>query len=282
MALSREPARVQAVEPSPAVAKAVEDVSDAVRTPVVVAARALQPFTPVTREDLAVEQLRVAPAGSFSRVEDVLGRAPWGVVPAGTWLSADNFEAGGPLARMIRPDERAVAVAVDEVIGGGGHLRPGDYVDVLLVMRDAADARERTAQVAVPALRLLSYGDTLGPQVDGRPAGEAKKEGEVHQAPRTAVLAVPQGLVTRLMLASQAGTLRLAVRSSEERLLTRYQAGEVQPVALDDSIRSLLDEQQLDGRASAPIAAPSPSVRRQPAQASVEVVRGGQISRQIP
>lgn len=40
------------------------------------------------------------------------------------------------------------------------------------------------------------------------------------------VLAVPEALLSRLMLAAQAGVLRLAVRSAEEKRLARYWAGE--------------------------------------------------------
>lgn len=258
-----------------------EAADNAQRSAVVVAVKALAPFVPIKAEDLAIEQLRVAPQGSFSSIEQVVGRSSWNPIGAGTWLSEDSFAAGGPLAQMIRPQERAVAVAVDEVISGGGHVRPGDYVDVLLFMQEQDGQKQQTAQVAVPAVRLLSYGQELGPNLNGQ-AVQIKDKDDAKKQPkagRSVVLAVPQELVTRLMLASQAGTLRLAVRSADEDLHKRYAAGENNLVALDDKTRSLLPLKSLEGRAS-PRAVTSPrAVARSP---GVQVFRGVENSWQTP
>lgn len=279
------PAQAQAAPvAAPAIERLTQAADDAQRTPVVVALRDLPPFVALSAEDLAIERVRTAPPGSFSSVEQVVGRQLWAPLPAGGWLNQAGFEAGGPLSRMIRPDERAVAVAVDEVISAGGHLSPGDYVDVLLVMQDETGSRERSAQVAVPALRLLSLGEELGPTRSGQPATAAanKNEDKARRAPRNVVLAVPQQWLTRLMLASQAGTLRLGVRSADEKLQVRYQDGESAPIKLDEQTRNLLTLAQLSGRA-APAALPMPrtsaGVPRVPA---VEVLRGGQSTWQTP
>lgn len=70
---------------------------------------------------------------------------------------------------MIRPHERAVAVAVDDVIGAAGQLRPGDYVDVLLFLREENNNPQSSAQVVLPALRVLSVGEQMGwPMMAGR------------------------------------------------------------------------------------------------------------------
>ncbi len=284
--LSRAPQAVETVSPvAPRdTSPLATDAADKLRTPVVVAARPLSPFVAVTAEDLRIEELRIAPPGSFSKVEDVIGRRPWRAVAAGSWLEPASFEAGGPLARMIRTDERAVAVAVDEVVGGGGHLRPGDYVDVLLFLRGEAGASQQSAQVAVPALRLLSFGEDLGPDAEGR-ASQPAKEGEQveRRAPSTAVLAVPEQWVTRLMLASQAGSLRLAVRSADERLLERYQTGESTTVSLDANSRHLMPLEQLS---ASPIprrtVAPTATVVSTGKGPGVAVYRGAELTHQIP
>jgi pilus assembly protein CpaB len=284
--LSRAPQAAQMASPTAPgeSSNQTNDPADKLRTPVVVAARLLDPFTAVTAEDLRVEQLRIAPPGSFSKVEDVIGRRPWTPVPAGSWLSPASFEAGGPLARMIRADERAVAVPVDEVVGGGGHLRPGDYVDVLLFLRGEGGSGQQSAQVAVPALRLLSFGEDLGPDSEGRASQPAKDEDKAQRrSPATAVLAVPEQQVTRLMLASQAGSLRLAVRSADERLLERYQAGEPGAAPLDGASRHLIPLEQL-AASPAPRRAPTPAPKVVSAGKGpgVAIYRGADLTRQIP
>src|SRR5690554_967357 len=202
------------------------------RVPVVVLARAVPAMSEISAEDLLIEELRVAPPGSFAEAEPLLGRVVWRDLPAGTVLNESSFETGGPLARMIRPEERALAIQVDEVISGGGHIQPGDYVDVLMFLREDERNSDRTAQVVIPALRVLSVGSALGADRSGEPLmasvpaeeQDSRANRRVEQA-RTAVLALPEQLLTRFMLASEVSKLRLAVRSIDEKLLADYQAG---------------------------------------------------------
>lgn len=283
--LSRQPAPEPppVAAPSP-VAQVEEKAVDTLRQPVLVLLRDVPPNVPLSAQDVAVEQLRVAPAGSFQKPEQVIGRPLWRPLGAGTWLTEDSFSAGGPLARMIHPDERALAVAVDEVIGGAGHISPGDYVDVLLYLRQDAGNPEQSAQVVVPALRVLGFGQQLGPTNDGQPAlpavDEKTRQEQSRNGARTAVLAVPEGLIGRLMLATQAGTLRLAVRSAEEQRLQRYWAGEPDAAAsVASANRELYQFTQLA------LARPRPLQLQQtpaaaPARRGVEVIRGNQISQQ--
>jgi len=229
-----------------------------------------------------VEKLRTVPAGSLTSVDQAIGRTPWRALRAGTWLNDESFTAGGPLARMIRPDERALAVAVDEVIGAAGQLSPGDYVDVLLYLRQDAANLEQSAQVVVPAMRLLSVGDQMGLTNDGAPATPpaltAEEKAQRHAPSRTVVLAVPEQLLSRLMLATQAGTLRLAVRSADERLLSHYWAGESDaPGNLQSANRDLYQFTQL-----AFAQAPKKLAQGSPRRTGVEVIRGNQATQQTP
>ncbi|MBK4997216.1 Flp pilus assembly protein CpaB [Pseudomonas sp. S37] len=199
------------------------------RTAVVVLRKALPANTPLTEDDVLVERLQVAPAGAYQQIAEVIGRTSARPLAAGTWLEASSFQAGGPLARMIRSNERAVAVGVDEVIGAAGQLRPGDYVDVLLFLREEPNNPQSSAQVVLPALRVLSVGEQTGLANDGRPAQTAEEQKARREqasmsgnGTRTVALAVPEAMASRLLLAAQAGTLRLAVRSADEQRLARY------------------------------------------------------------
>ncbi|UUQ66982.1 Flp pilus assembly protein CpaB [Pseudomonas fuscovaginae UPB0736] len=284
--LSHQPAPLvpaQAPVAAPLSSEAVAGSEEPIRQPVVVLAHDVPAFVPLTAADLVIEKLRNAPAGSLGSLSEAVDRIPWRPLKAGTWLSDESFQAGGALARMIRADERALAVAVDEVIGAGGQLSPGDYVDVLLYLRQDASNLQQSAQVVIPAMRLLSVGDQLGLTNDGKPAspGDRASQDARRAAARTVVLAVPEQLLNRLMLATQVGTLRLAVRSADEHLLPRYWAGEqVGAGSLDVASHALFQFTQL-ALAGAPRGQPSTAMGASRAS-GVEVIRGNQTSQQTP
>jgi pilus assembly protein CpaB len=285
--LSRQPAPVAQVPAAPAVAmeKTVAAAEDQTRQPVVVLLHDVPPFTPLKAADVAVEKLRSAPAGSLSSVEQAVGRTPWRHLSAGTWLNDESFQAGGSLARMIHSDERALTVAVDEVIGAAGQLIPGDYVDVLLYLRQDASNLQQSAQIVVPAMRVLGVGEQYGLTNDGQPAtpalsaDEKLKQDQRRIAARTVVLAVPEQLLSRMMLATQVGTLRLAVRSSEEQRLAKYWAGETQSPAHVDNANSQLFQFTQLALGAAPKA---PAAGGHGGARPMEVIRGNQLSQQAP
>ncbi|MDD1003476.1 Flp pilus assembly protein CpaB [Pseudomonas sp. TNT2022 ID642] len=291
LTLSRPPVTETVAAPvaAPVVAPAVpaEPVEDPTRQPVVVLLRDIAPFVKITAADVAVEKLRTAPAGSLSKIEQVVGRTPWRPLSAGSWLNDESFEPGSQLARMIRPGERALAVAVDEVITAGGQLAPGDYVDVLLFLRRDESNPQASAQLVVPAVRVLGVGSQMGLTNDGQPAGPARsdderlKQEQQRLAARSVVLAVPETLLSRLMLASGAGVLRLAVRSADEQQLTKYWAGENDAATrLDTPRRELLEFSQLSLTAPPrPMAMAGQPAARKP---TVEVIRGAENAQPTP
>ncbi|HWD33381.1 MAG TPA: Flp pilus assembly protein CpaB [Pseudomonas sp.] len=285
LVLSRPPAEPVAVAAAPAPAstavQVVEKAADEVRQPVVVVRRDVAPYTPLTADDLLVERLQVAPSGSFQTIEQVLGRSSWRPLSAGTWLEPGSFESGGPLARMIHPHERALALAIDDVVGAAGQLSPGDYVDVLLYLREENNNPQASAQVVLPALRLLSVGKQLGLGNDGQPLAppqdEKARQEQQRESARTVVLAVPEALASRLLLAAQAGSLRLAVRSAEEKRLTRYWADpQSSAQEVDTANRELYRFSQL-AQTPATAAVASSTPRR-----GMEIIRGNQTSQTTP
>ncbi len=163
------------------VEQGVAAVEDKTRQAVVVLVRDVPPNVALTADDLTLEKLRTAPAGSLTAIDQAVGRTPWRSLSAGTWLSDQSFDVGGPLARMIRPDERALAVAIDEVSGAAGQFGPGDYVDILLFLRQDTANPEPSAQLVLPAVRVLSLGDELGLTSDGQPASAAPTPEQAQQ-----------------------------------------------------------------------------------------------------
>lgn len=290
LVLSR-PEPVAVVAPVAIDTAAVAPAEDPTRLPVVVLARAVAPFTTLTADDLTVEKLKTVPAGSLTSLDQAVGRTPWRALEAGTWLTEESFSAGGNLSRMIRADERALAVAVDDVTGAGGQLNPGDYVDVMLYLRQENGNPQASAQTVVPALRLLGVGSELGLTNDGKPgspvpvtAEEKAQQQQNRASARTVLLAVPEQLVSRLMLAVQAGSLRLAVRSADEQRLSQYWAGGTDsPQNLDNAKRDLYQFNQLAFTAP-PISNLNPTATstRAPRRSGVEVIRGNQVTQQTP
>ncbi|NVZ87512.1 MULTISPECIES: Flp pilus assembly protein CpaB [Pseudomonas] len=286
LVLSRPAPAPPPVAQSPEVVQPVTE--DQTRQPVVVLAHDVAPFVELTAADLVLERLRTVPAGSLTRLDQAVGKVPWRPLSAGTWLTEESFNPGGTLARMIRPNERALAVAVDEVIGAGGQLTPGDYVDVLLFLRQEGGNPQQSAQVIVPALRLLSVGDQLGLTNDGQPgsvppttADEKLKAQQSRASARTVVLAVPEQLMSRLMLAAQSGVLRLAVRSADEQLLSQYWAGETESaINLENTKRDLYQFNQLSF-SPVPLNSIGPA-NGAPKRSGVEVIRGNQVTQQTP
>lgn len=290
LTLSRQPAAEPVAVATPSAADPAAPppapVEDPTRHPVVVLVNDVPPFTPITAADVTLEKLKTVPAGSLTSLDQAIGRSPWRTLTAGSWLNDESFEAGSNLARMIRPGERALALAVDEVTGAGGQLTPGDYVDVLLFLRMDTLNLQPSAQLVVPALRVLGVGEQMGLTNDGQPSSPARsneeklKQDQLRATARTVVVAVPEELVSRLMLATQTGTLRLAVRSADEKRLARYWAGNSDSAAtLANANRELLQFSQLAMSASPPkpVAASSGAA---PRKRSVEVIRGNQLAGQ--
>ena len=289
LVLSR-PEPVAAVAPPVINNAPVAAIEDPTRQPVVVLAHDVPPYVALTAADLTLEKLKTAPAGSLTALDQAVGRTPWRALQAGTWLTEESFSAGGNLSRMIRADERALAVAVDEVTGAGGQLNPGDYVDVMLYLRSENGNPQPSAQTVVPALRLLGVGDQLGLTNDGKPgspvavtAEDKAKQQQGRASARTVLLAVPEQLMTRLVLAVQAGSLRLAVRSADEQRLSQYWAGDTDSAQnLDNAKRDLYQFNQL-AQTTPPISNFNPTATKgTPRRSGVEVIRGNQVTQQTP
>ncbi|WP_017527853.1 Flp pilus assembly protein CpaB [Pseudomonas fluorescens] len=291
LVLSRPEPAAAVVAPVVADPQPTAPLEDPTRQTVVVLAHDVPPFTALTAADLTLERLRTAPAGSLTALEQAIGRTPWRPLEAGTWLTEESFNVGGNVARMIRPGERALAVAVDEVSGAGGQLSPGDYVDVMLYLRQENGNPQPSAQTVIPALRLLGVGDQLGLTNDGKPASavattvqDQARQQQSRASARTVLLAVPEQLMSRLVLATQAGALRLAVRSADERRLSQYWAGGDQsPQNLDAAKRDLYQFNQLAFTAPPTTGNYSSSAPPgTPRRSGVEVIRGNQMTQQTP
>jgi pilus assembly protein CpaB len=192
---------------------------------VVVAARGIRSGHALSPADLATKGVAVSPIGSFKQTQELIGKVSNVDIPAGTVLTSDRF-ANDSMASQLRIGERAVAVHIDEVVGVGGYIRPGDHVDVLFYMAASRESGDKTlAQVTIHDARLLSVGDIsqMDKQEDVSTADKDKNKQDAsssvskeikerRQNQRSAVLAIQESEATKLMLAASTGQVRLALR----------------------------------------------------------------------
>ena len=69
---------------------------------------------------------------------------------------------GSTLASLIAPDKRAISVRVDDVVGVGGFLLPGNRVDVLATKRTDGSGNNAVSRTILENLRVLAVDQTAG------------------------------------------------------------------------------------------------------------------------
>lgn len=178
---------------------------------IVVASRAIQGGEEIHDADITLAPASAMPANAFENPKDVLGKRAAATIPTGSPVLRSNFLTGSQLAQSLRENERAIAVRVDEIIGVGGFLQPGDKVDVIVYLRgDHQRIKENQAAVVLQGVRILAYGEEM-PATPGEKANPGKDEAIKANKGRTAVVAVNASDGPRLTLAENAGILRLAL-----------------------------------------------------------------------
>lgn len=208
----------------------------------------------LSEENLAVVTSPTQISDALSAEETVFGRELRRYARPGELLSSHHLGSGGSLPANLPEGQRAIAIGVDDVVGAGGLLQPGDRVDVVTAFRRS----DKDAPVALVMLRdvpvLAVYGSLS--------AGADDAEETARRRNNTAVLSVPEDRVSALMLASSEGKVRLAVVAGErdetdepaddgERALAAAEEPEQEPFYFDDFFP--------EREKPAPAAAPKPS-----------------------
>ncbi|MGD9760023.1 MAG: Flp pilus assembly protein CpaB [Comamonas sp.] len=187
------------------------DVKSSANVSVVMAAQAIPAGQALKVEDLQISQLPALPDGAYSDIQAAVGSVPAVDIPKGAPVLQGQMVTG--LALKLSEGERAVAVKVDESIGAGNRIKPGDFVDVFFALRrDANEIDQSQARLLLSRKRVLAYGAasvealTSTDKVDGKQANGP-------DIARTAVLAVPVAEVSQLLLGGSNGSLLLALRN---------------------------------------------------------------------
>lgn len=179
---------------------------------VVVAAQAMVAGQTIKAEDLQLAGLSSRPDGAYDDVPAAVGAVPAVDVPKGAPVLAGQMVTG--LALKVPGGERAVAVKVDESVGAGNRIRPGDFVDVFFILRrDGNEIDQSQARLLLSRKRVLAYGAASVDALTSQEKTDGKQQGNSPESARTAVLSVPVEEVSRLALGGSSGSLLLALRN---------------------------------------------------------------------
>ncbi len=142
---------------------------------IVLAQRDIEVGTVLKEEDVHVADWPGAvPAGSSTKVEDVVGRGVITPIFAKEPIIDSRLApkgAGGGLAAMIPPGMRAVAIRVNEVVGVAGFVVPGMRVDVLISGNrpGGSNSLGTVTKTLLQNIEVLSAGQDFKKDAEGKP-----------------------------------------------------------------------------------------------------------------
>ncbi len=184
------------------------------------------------------------PTDAYKEVQEVIGKVAKSTILPGELLLKARFVdqgAGSTLAAVVAQDMRAVSIRVDDVVGVGGFLLPGNRVDVVASREENGKG---FAETILGNVKVLAVDQS---------ASSEKNEPVVVRAVTLEV--TPEG-AEALMKARELGRLQLTLRNP-----------------LDDTI--------VVARADAPAPPPPvarPATRPAPAAPTIQVIRGTNVA----
>lgn len=146
---------------------------------VVVAAHELHQGRTLRRDDVRVVEIppEYLPDTVYRSVDEVLGRTPSERILNGELLRKERLakaEAGVGLNAIIPSGKRALSIDISNGPALSGFLNPGNYVDILLTLRDPEQRALRTITM-LQAMKVIAVGNRLGLGADSKVAPAAGK-----------------------------------------------------------------------------------------------------------
>jgi pilus assembly protein CpaB len=206
---------------------------------------------------------RERPPGSFTDPADVVGKVATAEILADEVLLERRFVTpgpGSPLAAVLAPEMRAVSVRVDDVVGVGGFILPGNRVDVIAARATGERAYAETilSNVKVLAVDQQASADKSAPVVV-----------------RAVTLEVTPDGAEELARAKQLGALQLSLRNPMDRSVHVADSG---PGAIESPI-VVATAAPTPAAVEAPRSA-APRIRRTPPGTDgISVIRGTEVTR---
>jgi pilus assembly protein CpaB len=178
-------------------------------TPVIVASKDLTFGTTLKDEHLRVVEFPKAavPVGAFSSIDSVLNQTTKVFVVDGEPILASKLSSmGGGLSVRIPPEMRAMSLKVNEVTGVSGFVLPGDRVDVMVTIDNAAgQMNNAVTKTILQDVEVLASGVKT----------ETKNNQNV--AVQTVTVIVDPDGAEKMALAVDQGSVHLALRNPVDR-----------------------------------------------------------------
>lgn len=152
------------------------------------------------------------PAGSFTKINDIIGGDAKRVALRSIKVNEpvlrekiSGFGGRATLSALIEKEMRGVTIRVNDVLGVAGFVLPGDRVDILLTREigEKASKTNRITNVLMQNIKVLGIDQ------------EASDDKDQPKVVRAVTLEVSTDEGQKLALASQVGTLSLALRHAQ-------------------------------------------------------------------
>ncbi|OGO51434.1 MAG: Flp pilus assembly protein CpaB [Chloroflexi bacterium RBG_16_68_14] len=211
--------------------------ASAADVPVVVAKAAIPAGTTITAGMLEVRQVPQSAVGdgALTSLDEAVGKVARFPIAINEQMLASKFVSGveavsnDVLSNILEEGKRGMAITVDAVVGAGGLVLPGDYVDVFAVPDKLVGQSHPGAFLLAENVEVIAVEQTLvelppsAPGLrEGEEASSAGSEGdqrvrgaeaEPNPEAMTVTLMLTPEQASNLFCGDQLGTLRLAVRA---------------------------------------------------------------------
>jgi len=185
-------------------------------TRVVVAAQDIAAKTEITGAMVEEKEIPadLAHQKGYRQSSEVIGKITSSQIIKGEQVLAnrlvDPADTGKGLGYAITKGKRAVSVAVDDVSGLSGLLKPGDKVDILVTMDvDNAGKRVTFTRMFLEDIPVLAVGSIMSEE----PETEKNAKNQASAETKTVTLEVYAKDTQPLTVANERGKIRLVLRS---------------------------------------------------------------------
>lgn len=182
---------------------------------VVVASKEIPAGKNIEEADLTIKQLpaKTIPRDYPSSIDSIKGRIAKHTIGTEEVITESRLVgqgAAGGLPVVIPPGKRAITIRVNEVVGVGGFINPGDFVDILATLKKSDELT--LSKTILQNVQVIAVGDKIfDPSTYSNPQPKIVTQVTFALSPKDS---------EKLTLATETGQLQLVLRPHNEKELT--------------------------------------------------------------